>query len=258
MSTNTFNRQKQHYDFENGIMKKLFALAYAFVSYSIGAGALFWLFFAAAGLAPYALSEFKADNTAGAFLINLALVSLFALQHSLMARKTLKDKWIRIIPGHLERAAYVLASGIFMGLTLWFWQPLPGSVWSITDPVWKGTVQGISLLGAAYILVSSFITNHFELFGLRQAWLFANGKHHAPLEFKRKLMYRYSRHPMMAGMVVVLWAAPEMTVTRLTLGLLLTLYLFIGIQFEERGLIAEFGDKYRQYKNEIGLFFTIR
>lgn len=256
MSTNIFSKQDQFCNFEDGIMSELFALAYALTAYTIGAGALFWLFFAAAGFAPYGLSELETPNTTLAIVINLGLVALFGIQHTIMARKSFKEKWTRIIPKHLERATYVLASGIFMALIMWYWQALPGSVWNITDPVLKGIVQGIAIVSIGYILLSSLVTNHFELFGLRQAWLYANRREYTPLEFKRKHTYRYSRHPMMAGMLVVLWAVPEMTITRLALGLLLTIYLFIGILFEERSLIAEFGDKYKHYKKEIGMFFT--
>ena len=243
---------------ENRLVSQVIGLTYAVLSYAVGAGALFWLFFAAAGIAPYALSGYQSTGVTQALAIDAGLVFLFALPHTVMARKGFKQKWTRLVPEHLERSTFVLASGIFMAALLWFWQPIPGSVWSVTDSAARLVIQGISLIGVAYILLTSFVTNHFELFGLRQPWLHAIGKPYTPLDFKRRWVYRYSRHPMMLGMLVVLWASPDMTVTRLVLGLLLTVYLFTGIQFEERGLIQEFGDKYREYKKEIGLFFTFR
>jgi protein-S-isoprenylcysteine O-methyltransferase Ste14 len=256
MSTNTFIEQNKTYQLENGVVSKILGLAYALLSYSVGAGALFWLFFAAAGFVPYGLSEFRTTTVPAALLIDAGLVFLFALQHTVMARKGFKQKWTRLVPHHLERSTFVLVSGIFMAALLWFWQPLPGSIWSVTDTAARLSIQGISLIGVAYVLFTSFVTNHFELFGLRQPWLYANDKPYTPLEFKRHWVYRYSRHPMMLGILVILWAAPEMTVTRLALAVLLTAYLFTGIKFEEHGLIQEFGDKYREYKKEIGLFFT--
>jgi len=258
MSTNTLSTQSDYGQLQHTRVAQISSLVYALLSYAVGAGALFWLFFAAAGFVPYGLSAFRAGGTAQALAINAGLVFLFALQHTVMARRKFKQKWTRLVPEHLERSTFVLVSGVFMAALLWFWQPLPGSIWSITDTTARLAVQGISLIGVAYVLFTSFVTNHFELFGLRQPWLYATGKPYTPLEFKRHWVYRYSRHPMMLGILVILWAAPEMTVTRLTLAVLLTGYLFTGIQFEERGLIQEFGDKYREYKKEIGLFFTFR
>ena len=258
MSAQTISNQRVIPHADEGIISRGFALVYALLCYSIGAGALFWLFFAAADIVPYSLSGYRATTAAGALLINAGLIFLFALQHTVMARKGFKQKWTRLVPEHLERSTFVLASGICMAALLWFWQPLPGSIWSITEPAARLIIQGISLLGVAYVLFTSFVTNHFELFGLRQPWLFATGRTYTPLEFKRIWVYRYSRHPMMLGLLVIFWAAPEMTATRLALAVLLTAYLFTGIKFEERGLIQEFGDKYREYKKEIGLFFTFR
>jgi protein-S-isoprenylcysteine O-methyltransferase Ste14 len=258
MSTNTFIKENEICQLEKEFVSQVLGMAYGLVSYAVGAGALFWLFFAAAGFAPYGLSAFRAAGTAQALAINAGLVFLFALQHTVMARKGFKQKWTRLVPEHLERSTFVLASGIIMAALLWFWQPLPGSIWSITDTTTRLVIQGISLVGVAYVLFTSFVTNHFELFGLRQPWLYATGRPYTPLEFKRHWVYRYSRHPMMLGILVILWAAPEMTVTRLALAVLLTAYLFTGIKFEERSLIQEFGDKYREYKKEIGLFFTFR
>jgi protein-S-isoprenylcysteine O-methyltransferase Ste14 len=258
MSTNTFSKRDEYYQLENRLVSQVIGLTYAVLSYAVGAGALFWLFFAAAGIAPYALSGYQSTGVTQALAIDAGLVFLFALQHTIMARREFKQKWTRLVPEHLERSTFVLASGIIMAALLWFWQPLPGSIWSITDTTTRLVIQGISLVGVAYVLFTSFVTNHFELFGLRQPWLYATGRPYTPLEFKRHWVYRYSRHPMMLGILVILWAAPEMTVTRLALAVLLTAYLFTGIKFEERSLIQEFGDKYREYKKEIGLFFTFR
>jgi len=260
MSTDTdaVSSQVVQRQFETGIIDQVFSLVYALLAYAVGAGALFWLFFAAADLVPYAVSDFRTGSTAGAVLFDAGLILLFGLQHTIMARPTFKQWWTQLIPAHLERSTYVLTSGIALGVVLWFWQPLPGSVWSVTDPAARMIVQAITLLGAAYVLFASFITNHFELFGLRQAWLHVRGRPYAPLEFRKNWTYRYSRHPIMLGLLVVFWAAPDMTMTRLVFAVMLTVYLFIGIHFEERTLVHYFGDRYREYRNEIGMFFTLR
>lgn len=186
------------------------------------------------------------------------LILIFGTQHTIMARKSFKGKLTRIIPVHLERATFVLAAGICMGLILWYWQPLHGNIWSIENEIARFVLLGFAFAAVGYVLITSLVTNHFELFGIRQAWLYATGKPYTPLEFKRQWVYKYSRHPMMLGLLVVIWSTPDMSVTRLALAVLLTIYLFIGIRFEERSLIQEFGDKYRQYQKEVGMFFTLR
>jgi methanethiol S-methyltransferase len=138
------------------------------------------------------------------------------------------------------------------------WQAIPGTVWNISHPIMKFSIQAIATLGFIYILASSFITNHLELFGIRQAWIFANHQQYTPVEFNHHYMYRYSRHPMMAGLLVVFWATPDMSMTRFVLGLLMTLYVFIGIRYEERGLVRDFGETYNQYQKQTGMFYTFR
>ncbi len=258
MSTNIFSKQDQFCNFEDGIMSELFALGYALTAYTIGAGSLFWLFLASAGFAPYAMTAFEPENVMIAISINLALVSLFAIQHTVMARETFKTWWRKYLPQHLERATYVLVSGLLIILTLWAWQAIPGTMWNISHPIVKFSIQAIATLGFIYVLVSSFITNHLELFGIRQAWMFANHQKYTPVKFNHHYMYRYSRHPMMAGLLVVFWATPDMSMTRFVLGLLMTLYVFIGIRYEERGLVREFGETYNQYQKQTGMFYTFR
>ena len=258
MNAQILNKQATHSNNEKNLLARGFALIYALFAYTVGAGTLFWFFFAAHGMVPYSLSNIETDTFLNALTLNIALVFLFAAQHTIMARKSFKQQWTQIIPAHLERATFVLAAGVCMGLILWYWQPLPGNIWTIENQVARLTLLGLAFAGVVYVLITSLVTNHFELFGVRQAWLYATGKPYTQLEFKRQWVYKYSRHPMMLGLLVVIWSTPDMSATRMVLAILLTFYLFIGIQFEEHGLIQEFGDKYRQYKKEIGLFFTLR
>jgi methanethiol S-methyltransferase len=258
MTTVILNKQAASSGIKTKMFSRGFAITYALFAYCVGAGALFWFFFAAVGMAPYSLSSIEAGSIFEALIINTFLVFLFALQHTIMARRSFKQKWIRIIPEHLERATFVLLAGILMALIMWYWQPLPGVIWSIDNEYARLALLGFAFAGVVYVLITSLVTNHFELFGMRQAWLYATGKPYTPLQFKRRWVYKYSRHPMMLGLLVVIWSTADMSVTRLVLAVLLTAYLFIGIQFEEHGLIQEFGDKYREYKKEVGMFFTFR
>lgn len=237
---------------------RILGMGYALFAYSIGAGALFWLFFAAGGFAPYGLSGLETGSTAAAIAANAGLVFVFGLQHTIMARRKFKQWLTRFIPAHLERATFVLMSGIVMIALIWFWQPVEGSIWQVENTVGRVLILAVYVTGIAYVLLTSLITNHFELFGLRQAWLNLKGRPYTPLEFKQVWFYRYSRHPMMLGLLLVFWATPDMSLTRLSLAVLLTVYLFAGIRFEEMGLIQEFGDRYRNYRKEIGMFFTLK
>lgn len=232
-------------------------MSYALFSYLVGAAALFWVFFAAGGFAPYGLGAETGSATA-ALAINIGLVLVFALQHTIMARRGFKRWLARFFPAALERATFVLMSGIAMGSLVFFWQDIPGNAWRVDNVAATYTLYGAYALGIVYVLACSFVTNHFELFGLRQAWLYAMDKPYTPLPFKQVWMYKYSRHPMMLGILMILWSSPDMSITRLIMAVLLTGYVFTGIRFEERGLIQEFGDKYRDYQKQIGLFFTFR
>lgn len=243
---------------QHNLGDRLFALSFAGLAYMIGAGSLFWLIFAAGGFAPLGFVDFTYGNSVLALSFNTLLVVLFGVQHSVMARRWFKEWLTRFIPSHLERANFVLVSGLMTLLVVTLWQPVEAQVWQVNNTLAAVVLQVAYWFGIAYLLSSSFVTNHFELFGLRQAWLYFKNVAYTPLPFKQKLMYRYSRHPMMLGFLFILWCAPEMSVTRFTLALLFTIYIFEGIRHEEGGLIEEFGDKYRAYRKEIGLFFTLR
>lgn len=145
---------------------------------------MFWFFFAAVGFAPYSLSSIEATSLFEALTVNISLVFLFALQHTVMARQSIKQKWIRIIPEHLERATFVLLAGILMALILWFWQPLPGVIWSIDNEYARLALLSLAFAGVAYVCVTTLVANHFELLGIRQAWLFTTRNPYTPLEFK--------------------------------------------------------------------------
>jgi len=239
-------------------LPRVVVAAYALAAYSIGTGSLFWVIFAAGGLAPHGLSGWQVTSSIAAIAVNILLVVAFATQHTIMARKWFKAAVQKVIPQPIERSTYVLASGIAMSALVYFWQSVPGEVWAIEGTLAAVVIRAIYVTGIVYLLGSSFVTNHFELFGLRQAWLYCTGKAYAPVQFKQAWVYKYSRHPMMLGLILAFWAAPDMSATRFVLSALLTCYIFVGIKFEERSLIQEFGETYRQYRDSIGMFFTIK
>jgi protein-S-isoprenylcysteine O-methyltransferase Ste14 len=240
-----------------GLPRSLVA-AYSLTAYAVGMFGLFWVILAAGGLAPHSVTTLQAGSPVVAIAINVLLVVAFATQHTIMARKWFKSAVQAVIPQPIERSTYVLASGIAMATLVYFWQTVPGVTWIVKAPWAIVVIRGLYVLGIGYLVGSSFVTNHFELFGLRQAWLYCTGQDYTPVKFKQAWVYKYSRHPMMLGLILSFWATPEMSATRFVLATLLTCYIFVGIRFEERSLVQEFGETYRQYQRKIGLFFTVQ
>ena len=243
---------------EYSLSDRVFVMGYAVFAYLVGAGALFWLIFAAGGFVPLGFVDLTGGKIILAIAVNAGLVILFGVQHSIMARSKFKERMARVMPRHLERATFVLASGVVSIFLIVFWQEIDVTVWQMENAFAAVMMQVVYLFGIVYLLASSCVTNHFELFGLRQAWLYFTNKPYTPLEFKQRWMYRYSRHPMMLGLLIIFWCSPEMTVTRFIFALLFTIYIFEGIRHEEGGLIEEFGDDYRDYQKKIGMFFTVK
>ncbi|MFC1772258.1 methanethiol S-methyltransferase [Pseudomonadota bacterium] len=188
-----------------------------------------------------------------ALLINIGLLTAFALQHSIMARPAFKRAWAKIIPEPAERSTYVLASTLMLGGIVYFWQPLGGVLWQVTAPVAIGILYGLFAIGWGILFLASFQINHFDLFGLRQVWLYFRGKPYTQLEFKTPWLYRHMRHPLYVGLMIGLWAAPTMTVAHLVFALLCTAYIFVGTRLEEKDLENALPE-YRQYKQEVPMF----
>jgi methanethiol S-methyltransferase len=185
-----------------------------------------------------------------AVLIDVLLVLLFAVQHSVMARPWFKRWLTRFVPASAERSTYVLATSIALALMLWLWRPIPATVWHASGPA-AGCLLALYGLGWLVALTSTFLINHFDLFGLRQAFLSARGMDYAPPGFTERLFYRVVRHPLMTGFLIVFWAAPAMTVGHLVLSLAITAYILTGIAFEERELASDLGDAYRSYRARV-------
>jgi protein-S-isoprenylcysteine O-methyltransferase Ste14 len=188
-----------------------------------------------------------------AALIDIGLIALFGLQHSIMARPGFKAKWTRIVPRACERSVYVLAASIALMILFLGWRPIDTIVWNVTNPALAGILWAVFWMGWATVLISTFLISHFELFGLQQAWLNISGRQAEKPQLRQPLFYRWVAHPMMSGFFLALWAAPEMTAGHLLLALGMSIYILIALRYEERDLTGLFGDDYRRYRSGVGM-----
>jgi protein-S-isoprenylcysteine O-methyltransferase Ste14 len=192
-----------------------------------------------------------------ALAINAALLGLFAVQHSVMARKWFKDAWTRVVPAPAERSTYVLFSTLALILLFWQWRPMGGVVWSVEDPMARAAIWGLFGFGWALLLACTFYINHFDLFGLRQVWLFLVGKPYTGLAFVTPGPYRLVRHPLYVGWLCIFWSTPNMSVAHLVFAIATTAYILVAIQFEERDLVREHGSRYEQYRRRVPMLVPV-
>lgn len=185
-----------------------------------------------------------------ALITNALLLGLFAVQHSTMARPAFKRWWTRYVPRPLERSTYVLFSSVLLIVLFAFWEPMGGRVWSVSAPLAQGIIHALYGLGWGLVLVSSFQINHFDLFGLRQVWLYFRGRPYSPLPFKTPWLYRHVRHPLYVGWFLAFWATPTMSFAHLLFALLTSAYILIAVRLEERDLVA-FHPEYRSYRERV-------
>ncbi|MCA1577950.1 MAG: isoprenylcysteine carboxylmethyltransferase family protein [Acidobacteria bacterium] len=183
--------------------------------------------------------------------IDAGLLTLFAVQHSVMARKWFKEWWTKIVPKPIERSTYVLFSSVALILLFLLWRPLGGVVWSVEDPTGSLVLRGLFAFGWALILYSTFLINHFDLFGMRQVWRYLVGKPEEGLGFTTPGPYRLVRHPLYVGWLFAFWMTPVMTFAHLLFSVATTAYILLAIQFEERDLVREFGDSYEEYRRSV-------
>jgi protein-S-isoprenylcysteine O-methyltransferase Ste14 len=196
--------------------------------------------------------RFEAPASALAF--NFVLVLLFGVQHSVMAREPFKARLTRVVPRALERATFVWASNITLAAVSLFWSPIPGTIWVVTQPVLDWVLWVVGLLGWAGVAASSFLIDHFELFGLRQAWSGWRARPMPDAAFATPNAYRVIRHPMMLGMLVGLWFTPTMDTVRLVLAISMSVYVLAGVKLEERDMVRVFGDRYTEYQRAVPRF----
>jgi len=230
-------------------MKRLLFLLYGVVCYFAFFGTILYAIgFVGNIIVPKTIDSKPETSLVNAVLINASLLLLFALQHSIMARPNFKKWWTKIIPDPLERSTYVLLASLCVMLMMWQWQPIGGIVWSTENAVIKNILFITYLIGWSIVFLSTFLINHFDLFGLRQVWLYFRGIPYTHLPFRVPLFYRLIRHPLYFGFLIAFWSTPVMTAAHLLFAVLTTGYILTAIQLEERDLVKLFGEKYRNYK----------
>jgi protein-S-isoprenylcysteine O-methyltransferase Ste14 len=193
-----------------------------------------------------------------ALAINLALMSLFAVQHSVMARNSFKQWWTQFIPKPVERSTYVLFASLVLLLLFWLWRPMPAVIWHVEEPEMAAVITGVSFVGWVVVFTSTYLINHFELFGLLQVANHLTGREMSPPVFRTPLLYNFVRHPIYLGFIIAFWAAPTMSAGHLLFAAVTTAYIFVGILLEERDLTAMFGDDYRRYRKRVSMLLPWR
>jgi protein-S-isoprenylcysteine O-methyltransferase Ste14 len=193
-----------------------------------------------------------------ALVVDLALIALFGVSHSVMARGRFKERLVRVLPAAAERSTFVLVTDLTLGLLLWQWRPMPASVWDVESGFGRSALWALSAVGVLLVVYSTYLTDHFDLFGLRQVWLHARGRPYAAVPFQERSLYRYVRHPMMLGILLWFWATPTMSVGHLVFAAGMSVYVLVGVTLEERELSRHLGDEYRRYRARVGRFVPWR
>lgn len=233
-------------------MKRTLALLYGVSAYLLFWGAFSYAIAFIGGLGlPKDIDRGPASSIPVAVTIDALLLGLFAVQHSVMARQGFKQQWTRIVPRPVERSTFVIAASLVLALLFWQWRPIPGIVWDLRNTAAATPLTALFGLGWAILLVSTFLVNHFELFGLEQVWTYFREQGFHEPSFKTPGLYQLVRHPIYAGFVIGFWSTPVMTVGHLVFAIAATGYILVGIYFEERDLVAKYGQAYREYRRRV-------
>jgi protein-S-isoprenylcysteine O-methyltransferase Ste14 len=241
-------------------MGAVVSLIYGLAVYAgFAATFLYAIGFAGNIVVPKSIDSGAAGPLAPSIAVDVLLLGLFAVQHSLMARRSFKEWWTRIVPPPVERSTYVLAATLALALLLWQWRPIAEPViWQVSHPAAATALRAVFVLGWVLLFVSTFLITHFELVGLSQVFARLTGRPRPAPEFRTPFIYRYVRHPIYLGFLLGFWATPVMTAGHLLFAIATTGYILVGIWFEERDLVAQFSERYRRYRAQVGMLVPMR
>ena len=235
-------------------MHRLLVLIYGIVAYVMFLGSfLYTIGFMENCVVPKTIDSNAAGNWVLSLVVDGVLLGLFAVQHSVMARPAFKRRWTRIVTEPAERSTYVVLTALVLVLLFWQWRPLHEPIWDLGSVPLRALVWGIGGLGWLVVLISTFLINHFELFGLRQVFSNFTGRTPGQTDFQARAFYRYVRHPLMVGFLIAFWATPTMSVGHLFFAGMMTAYILVAIQLEEHDLASVHGDQYREYQRQVGM-----
>jgi methanethiol S-methyltransferase len=209
-------------------------------------------------LVPKTIDSGPAGPFARALIVNALLLSLFAIQHSVMARQWFKRAWKKIVPDAVERSTYVLMASVILLFLYWKWEAMTGIIWDVRNPNGRALLIGLFWIGWGLVLVSTYLIDHFGLFGMKQVYNYLVDKHDEPPPFKTPTLYKMVRHPLYLGFVIAFWATPRMSAGHLFFAIMTTAYILVAIQFEERDLIKFYGESYRRYREQVSMLFPLR
>lgn len=236
-------------------MAKAATLLYAVIAYAIFFATFLYLiaFIGDLPMVPRTVDRGTEAPLAVALITNSALIALFGLQHSIMARQGFKRAWTRIVPPQAERSTFVLSASFALIVLFLFWIPIDAVIWEVQGQTARTALWAIFGIGWFIVLLSTFLINHFELFGLQQAYLYSRGREAAPPQMREPFLYRYVRHPLYVGFFVAFWATPQMTAGHLLLAAGMSIYMLVAIRYEERDLVSMFGRDYEEYRSRVGM-----
>lgn len=237
-------------------MCRILAFLYGTISYLI----FFITFLYAIGfvsnlVVPKSIDSGAVGSFSQALIINLLLLSIFAVQHSVMARPAFKRWWAQFVPPAIERSTYVLLSSLALILLFWQWQPMDIVIWSVENTAGLYALWTLYWIGWVIVLVSTFLISHFDLFGLRQVYLYMKGQEYTHIVFRAPFLYQFVRHPIMLGFIIAFWATPNMTSGHLVFAIVTTIYILVALQFEEHDLTNHYGATYKEYQKQVSMIF---
>ena len=244
-------------------MGRLLAFLYGLIAYAFFFGTILYAIVFVGNIGADTIKDLKtidsgkAGPVGEAILINVLLLAAFAVQHTIMARPAFKEWWTKFVPRPIERSTYVLFSALLLDLTFWQWRPIAGVVWSVEPTAIRTALWAVYGLGWVIVFYSTFLIDHFDLFGLRQVWLYLWGKEYTQKPFMARSLYKWVRHPLMLGFMIAFWATPEMSQGHLLFSIVISAYIFIGIAFEERDLLNVLGEDYRSYRERTSMIVPL-